>query len=1214
MRTCAVHLVTLALAACCVGVAQQPPSLPLDFDDGIAHWEPRPTFQATPAADPHIAVGDGIVTLSVDEPGRSMKFELPLRPFDSDLHGYLVFRYRAENLAGGYAIWVYDGAPGGREILKTSKLTTDGQWHVAAIDLWAAGVVGVVRSLITDVRCAGEPASIAFDRIWPAGQPPDGADVFPEQVPAPVTHELEFEKIGELTHQPGWLANPTEAFGAERTETALVLRVNEPASGMKWSADLAEPIELSQFAHVAIRYRARDISPSGEYCVWLGSAPGGLPPENTVPLRLSDLSDDGEWHVAVAVVAEKFAAVSVALQVQSGEGNGEVALDWIRFSGRKPMIAAEDMLAFEPGWDRSRLPAGSFSTVDLSEHGNDTMGAHLRSQGFSSWLEPGRITVGGIPFELGREPAGILAAAPEIGGVGAAPVQDKATEVYLLIGARLPIEKLRRGGQRQVQKVKTVERFICEVEYEDGVTDQVFPVSLQNGSYELKHGIAAYALTDLRDAPLREVRLRNHMYSADIVAAAITLNRGELATKAPNVQELPESRPIALALPVKPAGIAETDDGFTIDSHLLRMDLRTENGISLRGLQLHRPGGEMLRIESGPLFELGVGETVLSSEQVTVGEASMDTENGVHTLTIPIDARPGGVPIAGALVITVGIGEDIGMNLDIRNVGDGPIVPVVNFPLVRGARIGSVEDTWYLYCRKGGIISNRPTRQSKYYGGEYPLQVSDIFNPTAGSGLALLTYDRANIYRTWELTKDVDGVDWRMGYFGFEHEPGARIEVAPTALRAHWGDWRAALGIYRDWVSGWYKPQVPRKRWFQGVFYYQQVTAWSVLRDRATGQWRTADVVKRFQDFFGRLDYLHIFDFGQSMVYGRVGDYNHYDELGGLETMRAEIAAVQAMGIPVGLYIEGYLCDDRGVWGSEHVPGCDIRQADGTPLMWPGSDTEHMMCPACRDWREHLATTYGRVAKDLQPNGMYIDQYGFINTWKVCHSSEHGHPTPWPPIRGERDTTEAIRAGIGNPEIANLTEETPNDVNSQHQDGALGYSVSANDPELAPHRVDLFRFIFPDFKVFQLTQYDPFTEGDWDLLKFPFFNGEGFWLHGGTDDYDPEAADFLRKAFAILNENEGAFCSDDIEALVPTVVPTVYANRFSAADRTVWTLFNARYHTFRGDCLRVPHTQGTHYVNAFTDQLIAASVDGGRATIPIELGARGVGCVIAHRE
>ena len=95
------------------------PRLPLEFETDPG-WVPKPTFQPNPAASPSIAVQDGAVTLRVAEPGKGMKFELPLRAFDSGSAAYLLLRYRAEGLAGGYALWAYDGSPGGREVLNTA--------------------------------------------------------------------------------------------------------------------------------------------------------------------------------------------------------------------------------------------------------------------------------------------------------------------------------------------------------------------------------------------------------------------------------------------------------------------------------------------------------------------------------------------------------------------------------------------------------------------------------------------------------------------------------------------------------------------------------------------------------------------------------------------------------------------------------------------------------------------------------------------------------------------------------------------------------------------------------------------------------------------------------------------------------------------------------------------------------------------------------------
>jgi hypothetical protein len=192
-------------------------------------------------------------------------------------------------------------------------------------------------------------------------------------------------------------------------------------------------------------------------------------------------------------------------------------------------------------------------------------------------------------------------------------------------------------------------------------------------------------------------------------------------------------------------------------------------------------------------------------------------------------------------------------------------------------------------------------------------------------------------------------------------------------------------------------------------------------------------------------------------------------------------------------------------------------------------------------------------------------------------------------------------------------EETPNDVHAQYQDGALGYSVVSDDPVLAPHRVDLFRFMFPDFKVFQLVSYNPFVEGGWDLLKWPFFNAEAWWLNQDPQrDYCADARNFLKQSFAILHQYKDAFCSDEVAPLVPTLMPTVYANQFTSPQATAWTLFNAEYKTMRGDLLSVRHRAGTRYRDAFTGQEIEPRIAKGQAIIPVTIGPRDVGCVVAE--
>ena len=61
---------------------------------------------------------------------------------------------------------------------------------------------------------------------------------------------------------------------------------------------------------------------------------------------------------------------------------------------------------------------------------------------------------------------------------------------------------------------------------------------------------------------------------------------------------------------------------------------------------------------------------------------------------------------------------------------------------------------------------------------------------------------------------------------------------------------------------------------------------------------------------------------------------------------------------------------------------------------------------------------------------------------------------------------------------------------------------------------------------------------------------------------------------------------------------------------TAWTLFNAEYCTSRGGLLTVPHEAGRRYVDAFSGEEIAARVENDTAVLPVELGPRGVGCVV----
>ena len=1000
--------------------------------------------------------------------------------------------------------------------------------------------------------------------------------------------------------QPTWLGNPASSMAARVEGSSLHLAVRDPGRGMKWTIPLRAWPNLAAYRYLTVRYRARGIVGSADYFIWLGRSENGRQLE-AQPMALGELMDDNAWHVAVVQVHVEFAPTLIAFQVQArNTPQADIWVDRMVFSIDRPTFSLADTLDMK--MQSGRIPA-AMDPIDLTSWAHAPMADALTSFGLTGWPNARSVTARGIPFHI--PPHGRAVGMAGLNQTITVPVAGKASEAYLLLAAMLPAQDLTPNfGAVPMRRFDTPERFVARITYSTGQSDDVFPIPVGADRYAVEAGVEAYCIPIPQHLPLARISLVNRMESAKFLLAGMTLNRGRPLQFLPSVASLPPPAPSRPDVP-GPGFIRPTRGGYLIGNRLLSLALRTHGGIGVEFVQNQCLHGARMHITPGPIFELECSGKRANSLTVPTQSPRLRRTPGGMLLEIPFTAEPNGLPLRGTVECQAK-GADVLMHLRLEVRGSAPVQPLVRFPVLTGMSLG--HDTWYLWGGKSAVINHCLASLRGWYGGEYPIQIADLFNPALGGGFTLATYDLKDTYKQWQLEKATTGVKLAIEYFPREYRPGEWVEIAPTALRAHTGDWRNALQAYRRWVATWYRPQVPRKRWFQQCFNYRQYLAWTQLR-RPDGTWQMEDVIRKDRDFFGCIDYLHIFDFGESHVYGRVGDYSHYNELGGRAAMAAAIARAKGLGVPVGLYIEGYLCDERAQWGRDNVLKYGIRRADGTPLLWAPGSTEHMMCPAAMGWRNHLAATYHRVAQELRPSGMYIDQYGFADTWKTCYSPEHGHRVPAPPLRGELGTLEAIRASTP-PTIATLTEEVPCDVNSQHQDGSLGYSVAFSDPDLTPSRFHLIRFLFPSFKVFQLVSYNDFLEGGWQLLKFPFFNGEGVWLQNRHEGFCPDAHAFLRKAFGILHKYADAFTSRDVEPLAPTLIPTLYANRFRSSRVTVWTLFNAEFHTVRGPVLQVPYRPQARYTEAFSGQRLRAIRRGSYVVLQLTLPPKGIACIV----
>jgi hypothetical protein len=195
------------------------------------------------------------------------------------------------------------------------------------------------------------------------------------------------------------------------------------------------------------------------------------------------------------------------------------------------------------------------------------------------------------------------------------------------------------------------------------------------------------------------------------------------------------------------------------------------------------------------------------------------------------------------------------------------------------------------------------------------------------------------------------------------------------------------------------------------------------------------------------------------------------------------------------------------------------------------------------------------------------------------------------------------------------------DINSQYIDCNINYYildhvVELNDPKydvseesngLSTVCLNPYRFVFP--RIVQLSLPAGLRKGSWHPLKFTFFNGDAiydsFW-----DIEETAAHDFILKAFDIKKEYIDCFTSDEPEMLVETQMAAICANKFPGNRRTLWTLYNRKFNTVRGEVISVPHIADATYYDVWNKRTIIPRESNGFAYIYLEMEPQSIGCII----
>ncbi|HJN17384.1 MAG TPA: hypothetical protein QGH10_17900, partial [Armatimonadota bacterium] len=639
-------------------------------------WEAKPDWVPNPSESATVRASNGVITFAVSEPGRGMKWTLPVRRLSAELPGYLLVRARSSGIvaSGGYVLHTFDDDEGGA-VIRPGDFPSDGQWHDIAVDLFHAGMRGAIEGIAVEVQARDGKAELSFDSLGPVAVPPPGATIVPGGARDDRAVTITFDEPLEFRPRYDWLGNPADEGDhlIEQADGHVKMTVTTPGRGMKWSTQLAEPIDLTGMAYVTIRYRAKGIATWGDYFVYAGSATGGAPPQTANLVRGTDIRADGRWHAETLRVEDLFPVKELAFQLQAGTPDAVAETSSLAFSTRRPLMNVADAFSYSEGWGESATASRSFTPVDLAGV-VDTSGSDVaRSFGLNDWLPAGRITAEGVPFELVEDRMALVP--PGGGRVLEIPIGASARELILLMAARLPSEDLSGMlGGRPLRSFSQPERLRIGVERVDGSTDWMFPARVYDGAYQFSAGFDAYSLPELGDAPIANLHVRSAMTEATIGVLAVTAN---------HAGPLTQPRPVAYLPPLaEPKHVKQTPPRLTVDGNSLtlgnaHLEARFDvgDGISLANLQHKNLAGGELRLAPGPIFSISVDDVTVRSTDVTVGEPTRNPSRAEASIAVPFDAQPAGLPFTGTLRVALGSGPDLAMSLDLRHVGDDTIRP-----------------------------------------------------------------------------------------------------------------------------------------------------------------------------------------------------------------------------------------------------------------------------------------------------------------------------------------------------------------------------------------------------------------------------------------------------------------------------------------------------------------------------------------------------------
>ncbi|HTX89551.1 MAG TPA: SUMF1/EgtB/PvdO family nonheme iron enzyme [Bacteroidales bacterium] len=157
-----------------------------------------------------------------------------------------------------------------------------------------------------------------------------------------------------------------------------------------------------------------------------------------------------------------------------------------------------------------------------------------------------------------------------------------------------------------------------------------------------------------------------------------------------------------------------------------------------------------------------------------------------------------------------------------------------------------------------------------------------------------------------------------------------------------------------------------------------------------------------------------------------------------------------------------------------------------------------------------------------------------------------------------------------------------------------------HDALVLPPPLNLNKFIKPDFAIFRVLQLaDDRLHRE---IAISFFNGYGVEINTarpGRPAWMEEEYAYLGKALKILRENNSVFHDLQWLPLIPTLADSIYVNRWTNGDKTLYTIYSASPRGLRGPLFEAPPaSREMHYVDLWNHEEITPVPGSEKVLIP----------------